>query len=35
MVPSIINPIVLYYDNNGVIAQSKGTEVSSKIQIYI
>jgi len=23
MVPSIINPIVLYYDNNGVIAQVK------------
>jgi hypothetical protein len=23
MVSSIINPIVLYYDNNGVIAQAK------------
>ena len=32
MVPSIVDPILSYWDDNGAIAKAKGTMVSSKVQ---
>ncbi|KAK8685867.1 hypothetical protein V6N13_124900 [Hibiscus sabdariffa] len=34
VVPSISDAIELYCDNNGAIAQAKGTQISSKIQTH-